>query len=107
MELAYFHWFLLLTKAATLSGNREHSTNPCIAFDRQQGHHILLFANVNILLQALDLYSFEKYIYRLYHQWLASFWLPNIGHITAAFHSRKLCGKARALIPDKRVDPRA
>jgi hypothetical protein len=35
--------------------------------------HILPFAIVNILLQALDLYSFEKYFYRLNHQWLASF----------------------------------
>ena len=64
MELAYFHCFLLLTNAAIVSGNQEHSTNPCLVFDREQGRHILPFAIENILLQALDLDSFDKHIYR-------------------------------------------
>jgi hypothetical protein len=49
-------------------------TNPCIVFDRQEGRHTLPFAIENILLQVLDLNSVDKYIYRLYHQWLATFW---------------------------------
>ncbi len=48
--------------------------------DRQQGDHTRPFAIENILLQALDLNSSDKYIYRVYHQWLATFWLPNITH---------------------------
>jgi hypothetical protein len=69
MELAFFHWFNFFTTAATVSVNREYSTNPCPVFDRRQGHHTLPFAIENILLlQALDLKSFDKYIYSLYHQ---------------------------------------
>jgi hypothetical protein len=59
MEMAYFHWFLLLTKAVTVSGNQEHSTNHCLVFDQQQDHPFP-FSIENILLRPLVSHFIEK-----------------------------------------------
>jgi hypothetical protein len=44
-----------------------------VSFSTDSQATIPCLSPLKILLQALDLNSFDKYIYSLYHQWLATF----------------------------------